>query len=53
MIKYFEFENEIEKVESILNQLNKNTEINLLKFRSMAKSASVSSWRKTSYFRLY
>ena len=28
MIKYFEFETEIEKIEKILNQLNNNKELN-------------------------
>ena len=33
MIKYFEFENEIEKIESILSQLNNNKEINFEKIK--------------------
>ena len=28
MIKYFEFESEIEKIETILDQLNNNQELN-------------------------
>ena len=28
MIKYFEFENEIEKIETLLDQLNTNQELN-------------------------
>ena len=37
MIKYFEFENEIEKIETILNQLNNNQELNLDKIKKLNK----------------
>tara|TARA_X000000950_G_scaffold174821_1_gene212462 strand:- start:1479 stop:2417 length:939 start_codon:yes stop_codon:yes gene_type:complete len=37
MIKYFEFENDIEKIEIILSELNKNTEINLHKIKKLEK----------------
>ena len=35
MIKYFEFESEIEKIENILNQLNNNQEINFDKIKKL------------------
>ncbi len=35
MIKYFEFENEIEKIESILDQLNNNQEMNYDKIKKL------------------
>ena len=35
MIKYFEFESEIEKVETILDQLNKNQELNIDKIKKL------------------
>ena len=35
MIKYFEFENEIEKIEKLLDQLNNNKELNLDKIRKL------------------
>jgi len=35
MIKYFEFENEIEKIEKILNQLNNNKELNFEKIKKL------------------
>ena len=37
MIKYFEFENEIEKIEKILNQLNNNKELNFEKIKKLNK----------------
>ena len=37
MIKYFEFENEIEKIETILDQLNNNQELNYDKIKSLNK----------------
>jgi len=37
MIKYFEFENEIEKIENILGQLNNNKELNLEKIKKLSK----------------
>tara|TARA_B100001057_G_scaffold457371_1_gene505600 strand:- start:93 stop:1031 length:939 start_codon:yes stop_codon:yes gene_type:complete len=37
MIKYFEFEDEIEKVEILLNQLNNNIEINFDKIKKLEK----------------
>ena len=37
MIKYFEFENEIEKIEKILEQYNKNKELNYDKIRKLNK----------------
>ncbi len=36
MIKYFEFENEIEKIENILSQLNNNKELNLEKIKKLS-----------------
>ena len=35
MIKYFEFENEIEKIEKILEQLNNNKELNFEKINKL------------------
>jgi len=35
MIKYFEFENEVEKIETILNQLNNNQELNIDKIKKL------------------
>ena len=35
MIKYFEFETEIEKIETILNQLNSNQELNFDKIKKL------------------
>ena len=35
MIKYFEFESEIEKVEKILDQLNDNQELNIDKIKKL------------------
>ena len=35
MIKYFEFENEIEKIEITLNQLNNNQELNTDKIKKL------------------
>ena len=37
MIKYFEFENDIEKIETILSQLNKNKELNFVKKKKLNK----------------
>ena len=37
MIKYFEFESEIEKVETILDQLNNNRELNIDKIKKLNK----------------
>ena len=37
MIKYFEFENEIEKIESIISQLNNNKELNFEKIKKLNK----------------
>ena len=37
MIKYFEFEIEIEKIEIILNQLNKNKELNEDRIKKLDK----------------
>ena len=37
MIKYFEFENEIEKIETIINQLNNNKELNSDKIKKLNK----------------
>ena len=37
MIKYFEFENEVEKIEKILIQLNNNTELNFDKIKKLKK----------------
>ena len=37
MIKYFEFENEIENIEELLNQLNKNKELNSDKIKKLNK----------------
>ncbi len=35
MIKYFEFENEIEKIETLLSQLNNNKELNTDKIKKL------------------
>ena len=35
MIKYFEFEKEIEKIETILGQLNNNKELNFDKIKKL------------------
>ena len=35
MIKYFEFENEIEKIETTLSQLNNNKELNTDKIKKL------------------
>ena len=35
MIKYFEFENEIEKIETLLIQLNDNKELNFDKINKL------------------
>ena len=35
MIKYFEFENEIEKIETKLNQLHNNKELNIDKIKKL------------------
>ena len=35
MIKYFEFEAEIEKIQTILDQLNKNRELNIDKIKNL------------------
>ena len=37
MIKYFEFENDIEKIEVILSQLNNNKELNFGKIKKLKK----------------
>ena len=37
MIKYFEFESEIEKIETILDQLNNNRELNIDKIKKLNK----------------
>ena len=37
MIKYFEFETEVEKIETILNQLNNNKELNFDKIKKLIK----------------
>ena len=37
MIKYFEFENDIEKIEKILTQLNNNRELNFDKIKKLNK----------------
>ena len=37
MIKYFEFETKIEKIETILNQLNNNKELNFNKIKKLNK----------------
>ena len=37
MIKYFEFESEIEKIETLLNQLNNNRELNFDKIKKLKK----------------
>ena len=37
MIKYFEFESEIEKIEVLLGQLNKNKELNINKIKKLEK----------------
>ena len=40
MIKYFEFETEIEKIETILNQLNNNKELNDIQYQKFKKLVS-------------
>ena len=35
MIKYFEFENEVEKIEILLNQLKNNKELNFDKIKKL------------------
>ena len=37
MIKYFEVENDIEKIETILQQLNNNKELNIGKIKKLKK----------------
>ncbi len=37
MIKYFEFENEVEKIETLLNQLKNNKELNYDKIKKLKK----------------
>ena len=37
MIKYFEFESEIEKIELLLDQLNNNRELNINKVKKLEK----------------
>ena len=37
MIKYFEFEDKIEKVETILNKLSENKDLNLDKINKLKK----------------
>ena len=41
MIKYFEFENEIEKIERILSQLNNNQELNADKINKLNNEKNV------------
>ena len=41
MIKYFEFENEIENVENILNQLNNNKELNVDKIKKLKEEKDI------------
>ena len=41
MIKYFEFENEIENVETILSQLNDNKELNIDKIKKLNKEKDI------------
>ena len=50
MIRYLEFENEIEKIEIILDKLNKNKELNLEKIKNLDKEKldlykKIYSWR--------
>ena len=47
MIKYFEFETEIEKIETILNQLNSNQELNFDKIKKL------NSEKDTLYKKIY
>ena len=37
MIRYFEFESSIEKIETILNQLNNNKELNIERIKKLDK----------------
>ena len=47
MIKYFEFENDIEKIETILNELNNNKELNFEKIKKLNKE------KKDLYKKIY
>ena len=56
MIKYFEFENEIEKIEIILIQLKKNIELNFDKIKKLEeekKKLYKKIYSKTSHIRLH
>ena len=46
MIKYFEFETEIEKIETILNQLSNNKELNYDRIKKLDK-------KKMSYIKKF
>ena len=41
MIKYFEFENEIEKIEKILDQLNNNKELNFERIKKFENEKNI------------
>ena len=60
MIRYFEFENEIEKIETILNQLNNNKELNFNKIEKLNKEknelykkiySNLDAWQKVQVSR--
>ncbi len=60
MIKYFEFESEIEKIETLLNQLNNNRELNFDKIKKLKKErdelykkiySNLDAWQKVQISR--
>ena len=60
MIKYFEFENEIEKIENVLNQLNNNKELHFDKIKKLNKEkddlyknvySNLDAWQKVQVSR--
>ena len=60
MIKYFEFENEIEKIEITLNQLNNNQELNTDKIKKLNNEkdklykkiySNLDPWQKVQFSR--
>ena len=59
MIKYFEFESEIEKIEKTLNQLNNNQELNIDKIKKLNNEkeelfkkiySNLDPWQKISFY---
>ncbi len=60
MIKYFEFEKEIEKIERLLNELNNNKDLNLDKIKKLNKEkdelykkiySNLDAWKKVQISR--